>query len=590
MRKTIKQADPTWDLKLLYRSATDPQIERDVRKIEALYDSFSVKYDTKEHEYLANPNILLDAIHHIEKMYALGQKPLMYFWYLRDIEAENKAALSNIPLLENRLTKALNKTTFFFVLLGRIPTGKQKQFLTDEGLVGYRVFLQRVFDDAKHNLSIVEEKIMSLKSQPAYDMWIAGNEKVLKMQTVIWKGKILPIAQAANMVRDLKSGKERSALAQEITKILKHKVAPFSEAEINAVVTNKKISDELRGYKTSYEDTVLGYRNDPKAVESLISAVRRGYPIAQRFYRVKAKLLKQKRLTYADRSAKIGSVNAKFSFTDSVRVLKKALSALDPKYPKMLDGYLTNGQVDVPPRIGKTGGAYCSGSYGMPTFVLLNHTGDLGSYTTLAHEMGHAFHTELSKSQGPLYANYSISLAETASTLFESIALEAIYDSLSDKEKIIVLHDRIQDAVSTIFRQIACFSFEKDIHETVRTKGYVSKEELADLHNKHMQEYMGPIFKLERDDGYFFVQWSHIRKFFYVYTYAYGLLVSNALLRRYKADPTFWVKIEQFLSAGGKDSPENILKEIGIDVSKPGFWQEGLKAVESDIAKLEKLV
>lgn len=117
----------------------------------------------------------------------------------------------------------------------------------------------------------------------------------------------------------------------------------------------------------------------------------------------------------------------------------------------------------------------------------------------------------------------------------------------------------------------------------------MSKEELADAHNRNMQAYLGPVFKLERDDGYMFVQWSHLRRFFYVYSYAYGLLVSKALLRRYRKDKSFWKKIEQFLSAGGKDSPENILKEIGIDVSKPDFWKEGLKEIEDDIKKLERL-
>jgi oligoendopeptidase F len=225
----------------------------------------------------------------------------------------------------------------------------------------------------------------------------------------------------------------------------------------------------------------------------------------------------------------------------------------------------------------------------MPTFVLLNHIDDLYSLKTFAHEMGHAFHAELSKGQGPIYCSYSTSLAETASTLFETIAGDAIYESLPDKEKIILLHDRISDSIASIFRQIACFNYENEIHQTIRTKGYMSKEELADAHNKHMQAYLGPALKMTRDDGYMFVSWMHLRYFFYVYSYAYGLLVSKALLRRYRKDKSFWKKIEQFLSAGGKDSPENILKEIGIDVSKPDFWKEGLKEIEDDIKKLEKL-
>jgi oligoendopeptidase F len=203
--------------------------------------------------------------------------------------------------------------------------------------------------------------------------------------------------------------------------------------------------------------------------------------------------------------------------------------------------------------------------------------------------MGHAFHSELSESQGPIYSVLSMSLAETASTLFEQIAFEAIFEKLSDKEKIVALEQKLNSDIATIFRQIACFNFEKDMHEGIRTKGFLTKEELAGLHNKNMQSYLGSVFEIEDDSGYAFVSWPHLRFFFYVYSYAYGMLVSKALLRRYKKDKSFWTKIEQFLSAGGKDSPENILKEIGIDVSKPSFWKEGLKEIEDDIEKLEKL-
>ena len=104
-----------------------------------------------------------------------------------------------------------------------------------------------------------------------------------------------------------------------------------------------------------------------------------------------------------------------------------------------------------------------------------------------------------------------------------------------------------------------------------------------------MKAYLGPIFELTEDEGYFWVSWSHIRRFFYVYSYAYGQLVSKALLRRHRADPKFWKSIETFLSAGGKASPEEILVEIGIDVYSPKFWQEGLDEIKRDIVELEKL-
>jgi len=105
-----------------------------------------------------------------------------------------------------------------------------------------------------------------------------------------------------------------------------------------------------------------------------------------------------------------------------------------------------------------------------------------------------------------------------------------------------------------------------------------------------MSAYMGPTVKFEDVDGYFFIKWSHIRNFFYVYSYAYGQLISRALLEKYKADHSFIEKIGQFLSAGGSKSPEDIFKDIGVDTSKPEFFEEGIKGIEKDIELLEKLV
>jgi oligoendopeptidase F len=167
---------------------------------------------------------------------------------------------------------------------------------------------------------------------------------------------------------------------------------------------------------------------------------------------------------------------------------------------------------------------------------------------------------------------------------------EEIFETLSAKEKIIALHDRIQDDVQTIFRQIACFNFETELHKTIRLKGSLSKEEIGALLNKHMSAYLGPKFKLTELDGYFFVNWSHIRRFFYVYSYGYGQLISKALYKKYKEDKKYIHQIKKFLSAGGSKSPEDIFKDIGINTTKPDFFESGLKSIEQDIERLEKML
>lgn len=579
-----------WNLKLLYSSPEDPQIEKDMVAIEKMCDAFSKRFDVVDKKYLKDEKELaITLAEYVQLKPHIECKPIMYFYFLRDIEASNTKAASAIQLLTNRLTNAVNKLTFFEISLGAIAKDAQQKFLSSGELAIYKVFLGRIFNDAKYMLSVPEEKILNLKSLPAVEMWIDGNERVLNQLTVKWEGKTLPLPKAQKLVHSLTSQKERNKVHSLVNEQLKS-IASFSESELNALYTDKKIEDQLRGYTLPYESTVRSYRNDPLVVKNLIETVTKAFAISHRFYKVKAQLLKLKKLTYADRMVDVGKIKATFSFPESVNILKTSFGALDKKYPTILDTYVSKGQIDVFPRVGKRGGAYCWGTYLNPTFVLLNHTDDVNSLSTFAHEMGHAFHTELSRGQGPLYAHYSTSLAETASTLFEAIVGDAILESLSEKEKITMLHDRVNDSISTVFRQVACFNFELDLHNAVRSKGFVSKEEIGELHNKNMKAYLGPLFTLTSDDGFFFVQWSHIRRFFYVYSYAYGQLVSKALLRRYRKDPTFWTSIEKFLSAGCKASPEEILKEIGIDVTSPEFWKEGLREIEDDIVKLEKLV
>ena len=208
---------------------------------------------------------------------------------------------------------------------------------------------------------------------------------------------------------------------------------------------------------------------------------------------------------------------------------------------------------------------------------------------TLAHEMGHAFHAYFSRSQKILYEHAPISTCEVASTFFENIMFEQIYSSLSDKKKIMLLHSRVSDDISTIFAQIACFNYELALHTRVRKEGYLSANEIALEWNKSIAPFFGSIIKLKELDGYRFVRWPHLRYYFYTYSYAFGQLISKAMYKRYKQDRGFSKSVEKFLSAGSSKSPEQIFKDIGIDISTSSFWLEGLKEVEEGIAKLEKL-
>jgi oligoendopeptidase F len=579
----------SWDLSHIYSSISDPNIEHDIQRAEIAYTRFAKKYANKT-DYLENEEKLAKALKEYERLLDVSvAKPYIFLHFHHDLESKNSAVEAKLNTVAERARKIGNITLFFGIAISKIAKPLQKKYLNSKVLAPYRYFLQCAFRQGEHMLSEKEEKILSLQSLPAHTLWVQGGQKMLAARTVLWKGATISIPEAMGLLSQLPI-KDRRALNVLCREQFKS-IAEYAESEMNAVVTQKKIEDELRGFSTPYESTIVSYENEIETVENLVAVITKQYKIAHRFYKAKAKMLGLETLEYVDRLGVVGKTKREYAFETSAEIVKSAFSKVDSEYADIFESFLKHGQIDVFPKQGKRGGAYCWGTPGMPTFVLLNHTNSFSSVTTMAHEMGHALHSTFSyKSQAPLYREYTIATAEVASTLFENFVFEEILPTLSVKEQIVALHDKISDSIQTIFRQIACFNFERELHERIRKEGMLPKEAIAELMNKHMRAYLGPVFNLSEDDGYFFVYWSHIRNFFYVYSYAFGELVSSALYEMYQENPENREKIKQFLCAGGSDSPENIFASIGIDVRNPEFFQKGLKKIEKDIARLETLV
>lgn len=577
-----------WDLSLLYKSLEDPRIELDQRQADRAIADFAKKY-RKDKTHLKNPTSLAKTLLAYEKLAELPAGRAGYYAAFRkELDVEDKAAEALAAKLEERGTKRGNKILFFILELGKIPKAIQKKFLAASALKSHRYWLKQLFDNAKYDLSEPEEKILSLKSDVSHGRWIQATENILNKKTIDFGGHALPLPEAEGKIATLPTNERRELYAG--VRAVYDGVSDIAESEINAIYTDKKIEDELRGFKAPYEATIRGYQNDVTSILALVDAVSKRSDIAHRFYEVKRKLLKETELTYADRAAQVGEIKTKVPFEKAVDIVRETFGSLDPKYADIFDRLLANGQVDVRPKKGKSGGAFCASGVTVPTYVLLNHIDNFESLKTLAHEMGHAIHAERAKSQRPLYQGHPISTAETASTFFETAALKRVIALLPKEEQIIALHDKVQDNVATVFRQVACFSFERGLHEMIRTEGYVPKEKIADLMNHHMSSYLGTAVKLEQADGYFFVHWGHIRRFFYVYSYAYGQLISSALHQELEKNPSLIKKIDGFLAAGESKSPYDIFKSCGLDTKKPDIFLEGLASIEQDVAELERLV
>jgi oligoendopeptidase F len=579
----------SWDFSLYYKNSKDPQIEKDVVTTEADFKAFAKKWRGKA--FTTNTNLLLEALKESEAMAGnpVHARAMRYYWLRSCVDTKDSTATKQLSLIQNRLRKVSDETLFFPLELGKIPKSTQKQLLKDPKLAPYHYYLERLFVGAAHHLSEAEEKIVSLKSRQASGRWVDMVDKIITDRHITWKGKRVAIPEAIELINVQKFA-DKPKLWALITKELVQ-ISEVAEHELNAIVTDARTEDDIRGYKHPYSATVQSYQDTEEALMTLREVVgKKGFALSRKFYELKAKYHGVAQLDYSQRNESIGE-DVKISFPDAVVICRDVFYDVNPRYGELFDAMLKNGQIDVWPRSGKSGGAFMSAQSSQPINVFLNHVTDFKSLETLAHEMGHAIHARRSMDgQSPFYDGHSIVTAETASTLFENLVFDAVYAQMDEHTQFVLLHDRILRDISTIQRQIAFFNAELDIHESVMREGGLTKEEYAVLMNKHLAAYLGKAVKLTPDDGYTYVYVSHLRMGFYTYSYAYGLMMSSVMAARFREDRTYGAKIDQFLTSGESKLIKDIYKDAGIDTTKAATFEAALTKLEADIKTWEKLV
>ncbi len=603
MRK-IKTENTNWNLGLLYKSDDDPQIGKDRASVDEKIEIFVNKWE-KRSDYLTNPEILKEALDDYEELwrnYGTDGKEGYYFSKRRSLDQLNPT----IKAKHNKVTdfdiKNTNKLQFFNLRLAKIKPSLQPKFLEHKKLIDYRHFLERIFKTARYKLSEAEEKILTLKWTTSYSNWvkmvssfISKEERDVVTGSAGGKGRKDTKKAKKNFseIISLISDREklvRDSAAKALNDILlKH--SDVAEAEINSILQDVKTNQELRKISRPDLSRHLGDDIETEIVDALIKSVSDAFDISKEYYSLKAKLMGVNKLEYHERNVPYGNIEKKYNFDEAASLVHKVFQNLDNDFAKIFEEFLANGQIDVFPKKGKTSGAYCSHNLiSQPTFILLNHTDKLNDVLTLAHELGHGINNELIKrTQNSINFGTSMATAEVASTFMEDFVLEDILKDANDEERLAILMAKLNDDISTIFRQIACYKFEQELHKTFREKGYLSKEEIGKIFQKNMISYMGPSVEQSKGSENWWVYWSHIRSFFYVYSYASGLLISKSLQASVKQNPKFISKVKQFLATGLSESPRNTFLQTGIDISDKEFWNKGLNEVKNLLSETKLL-
>jgi oligoendopeptidase F len=584
-----------WDLSELLKGSSDPKIALEQKEIEKQVDLFVKKY-SKDKSWLTNSISLKIALNDYEKLLndsgQLGGSSYLYFALSLEKNQNNTDLKSKFNKLEDFNKKMENKLLFFELGLSKLNEKQKVLFLKSKDLTNYKHFLERKFLEGKYLLSENEEKILSLKSSVSYTNWkkmiSSLTSKEERFVLINNKKQKKNFSEITGLINDANK-KTRDSAADAFNEIILNYL-DVSEYELNSVLEDKKINDELRKMLRPDLSRHIKDDIDSKIVDVLIDCVSKKFELSKRYYKLKAKLFKVKQLKYHERNLSYGKIDNKYSFDKSVDLVRNTYESLDLEFAKLFDYYLSKGRIDVFPKKGKRTGAFCEwSSPSKPIYMLLNHSGELRDVLTIAHETGHAINAELSKQQNTLQFNIPTSAAEVASTFMEDFVLQELLKKSDSETKLAILVQKLNEDVSTIFRQIACYMFEQELHLEFRKKGYLSKNEIGKLFQKHMVAYMGPSVEQSKGSENWWLHWSHIRNYFYNYSYASGLLISKAMQTKYKKDPKFINKVKEFLSAGNSASPKDIFMKMGIDITKKEFWFEGLKEIEDLLNETEKL-
>ncbi|MEI7620200.1 MAG: M3 family oligoendopeptidase [Candidatus Falkowbacteria bacterium] len=581
-----------WDLSVL----TKVNFSQKRKKIALEHDKFIKKWQ-KRSDWLEDPAVLrkaLDEFENLIRFYNNGAEEGYYYWLKSEIDENNSEVKAKNNQITDFALDLSNKLQFFELRLARLPQNLRSKFIKSSDLKPYKHFLERLFAQSDYLLSDQEEKLLRLKEQTSNSNWTKMTSGFLSAESakvLLENGKysVKSFSEISGLISS-KNKKVRNGAAKAFNQILEKNIK-VGENELNSILANKKVDDELRGLKRPDLARHLSDDIDSSVVDSMVQVVSDNFSLSQKYYKLKAQLLKVKKLKYHERSVLIGKVEIKYSYNDSKKLLQGVLAELDSEFVAIFNDFDQSGFIDVYPKSGKRSGAFCvSESLSNPTFIMLNHNDKLNDVLTLAHEVGHGINNELMRQkQNALNFGTPLSTAEVASTFFEDFILKALSQEVDDETRLGLIMEKLNQDVSTIFRQTALYLFEKELHQQFRAKGYLSSVEIGQLFQKHMSAYMGDSVEQSKGSENWWLYWSHIRAFFYVYSYVSGLLISKSLQGQVSKDKGFIEDVKYFLSAGLSESPRDIFNNLGIDIHNKLFWKKGIDEVEVLLKEAQKL-
>lgn len=591
------QPEISWDLSELFSGTNDPSIEQSICSASASAEIFEKRYRGKITSSSANDLLIcLQAFEAFQMQISNISLYASLSFSANMTLPENQALYDKINKLEAKLSKQL---AFFSLELGALLKSKP-DLINNPILASYKHMLERVQRRVIHQLTEVEEQLIIEKDQFGVNSWEELQSKWLntRMFVVSVKGekKTLSYGEANGLLPHPDRATRESA-NKSIYGLLGKDGEIFASA-LRSICNDWVSMSERRKYASPMESSLITNDTEQVIIDNLLRAIENNTALYQYYLKLKAKLMNLQKLGNHDIVAPLPSTpELKFTFEEAQDLVTRAYSRFDDAYAIAVKEMFTCNRIDATPRYGKRNGAFCASWYnGKSAFILQNFNGTLNDVFTLAHELGHATHDYYaSRNQTILNMSIPSIVAETASIFGELLLTDLMLEEAkSNMERKAVLCFVLDEAGMTAFQVTARVWFEQALYKSIQQNQYLDYKTICKQWTTARSRIYGDAVTWFQEME---AEWTMKPHYymanyrFYNYPYVYAQMFVYSLYQKYQEEgKSFVPKLKQLLSAGSSLSPLDLGKVVGLEVSDPAFWNQGIKRFKYFTEELEKII
>ena len=575
-----------WDLTVFYKDFDDPEFKDDLARLPKEIDAFTAAIAAPAEDEVEK---LVSLVHQEEALSNLFERLSLMIGLTLSVDANNKAANAAMaPLMRAVMGSSLASNAFSRYLASL--ENLDAIIDADDELKARAFALREAAEDAKHQLPEALEK-------PVLKMQLSGGEAFSQLRDkldatllVDYDGKQIPLSAVRALAYDGDADTRRRAYEAELASYKKIEL-PMSFC-LNNLKAEGETMAALKGYKGVLDMALAHSRMDEKTLEAMWTAIREALPELREYFKAKGRLLGHENgLPFYDLFAPVGQSTRTYTVEEARALLLDLFGKFCPEMGEMMRTAFDEGWIDMYPREGKSGGAFCSGYYAKNiSRVMTNFAGSASDVSTLAHELGHAFNNRMLHHKPIMMTETPMPLAETASTFNETLLISQLLKTATPEEELTLLDSCLTEQTQTMVDIYSRFLFEQKV-VAAQADHALDVDELKETMLWAQEQSYGDGLDPEYRHPYMWACKSHYYStgvHFYNFPYAFGGLFARGLYARYEKEGEAFVPVYcDLLSRFGSDTISNVTASVGIDVTTPDFWRE---AVESVLVQVRRFV